>query len=227
MIFIKRKNIEREKHLRKKDVFKNIFLFLFLGGAFLFFFFSLAKFYKSSYCDRKLNGFKFAERKKISYFDEYSGKFLILYFGYTGCRSVCSIMMKKLADAYSLLDDKTRRIVRVVMVGLDPENDTPERMGKYVKSFNENFSWKLLPKKELNKVASALGIEAVVTGDGEIEHSSYAVLVDDRGYAELMFPVEMNSYEIASDIEKIVREKDGGIWSNVCVLLNSVDSINK
>jgi protein SCO1/2 len=223
MIFLRKKNIDREKLLKRKDAFGNIFLFLFLGGAFMFFLFSLLEFYKSSYCKENFNGFRFAERKKIFHFTEYSGKFLILYFGYTSCPGVCSTMMKKLADAYSLLDKKVQNMVDVVMVGLDPENDTPERMERYVKSFNESFSWKLLPKKELDKVVNALGIEAVVLEDGVIEHSSYAVLIDDKGYAELMFPIELNPYEIASDIEKIVRKNDGGILSDVCVLLNSAD----
>ena len=56
----------------------------------------------------------------------------ILYFGYTFCPDICPLDIYRNAEAVDLLD-KNEISVTPVFVSIDPERDTPEVIGDFVK----------------------------------------------------------------------------------------------
>ena len=66
--------------------------------------------------------------------DSYRGKVVILYFGYTHCPDVCPTTLANLSEVLKRLDTRAYD-VSVLFVSVDPDRDTPEVLGPYVRNF--------------------------------------------------------------------------------------------
>ena len=59
----------------------------------------------------------------------------ILFFGFTTCPDICPTTLSVLAETVKPL----KATPRVVMVSVDPDRDTPEKLRQYVPAFNPDF----------------------------------------------------------------------------------------
>jgi protein SCO1/2 len=66
------------------------------------------------------------------------GQPVLVFFGFAHCPDVCPAVLHKLATIQKSSPDKLRK-VRVVMISVDGERDTPEVMRAYVRSFSPDF----------------------------------------------------------------------------------------
>ena len=66
------------------------------------------------------------------------GKVVVLSFGYTHCPDVCPTELLTQSDVLKQLGAQSKD-VQVVFASVDPERDTPELVGKYVKQFDPSF----------------------------------------------------------------------------------------
>ena len=69
---------------------------------------------------------------------DFRGRYMLVFFGFTHCPDVCPAELQVMADALGQLGPKAAEIVPV-FITLDPERDTPEVVGAYVKNFGPNF----------------------------------------------------------------------------------------
>jgi protein SCO1/2 len=155
---------------------------------------------------RPYHGLEVKEGKRLPLlFPEYEGKVLVLYFGYTHCPDICPRMLQNLKSALAKLDNSAKNGIQVLMISLDPERDTPEILEGYVKKFDPRFEGKLLPEKDLKRIAGSLGIASLTGEEGYIEHIGYAIALDRKGYPRLLFPPEITPEEIATDLTRLAR----------------------
>lgn len=68
----------------------------------------------------------------------YSGKVVVMFFGYTQCPDICPTTMTELSQAMKVLGSSASD-VQVLFVTLDPDRDTPELLKQYVPSFDKRF----------------------------------------------------------------------------------------
>jgi protein SCO1/2 len=66
---------------------------------------------------------------------DYRGKLMLIFFGFTHCPDVCPTSLQLIAGALDKLGAKAQRVVPV-FVTVDPERDTPEVMKDYVATFD-------------------------------------------------------------------------------------------
>lgn len=71
---------------------------------------------------------KDTEGKPYDLLKETKGRPTLVYFGYTYCPDVCSLVMSNVAIAEAKLSPAEREKLRVVFVTTDPARDTPKRM---------------------------------------------------------------------------------------------------
>ena len=72
--------------------------------------------------------------------DDLKGFWSILFLGYTNCPDICPLTMAELKQFYEGLDEpEIKDDLRIVMVSVDAERDTPETMANYVSLFNRDF----------------------------------------------------------------------------------------
>lgn len=65
----------------------------------------------------------------------YSGKYRLMFFGYTYCPDVCPTGLTDISNALDQLGDTAEKIVPL-FVSVDHERDTPEQLREYVQYFH-------------------------------------------------------------------------------------------
>jgi protein SCO1 len=136
--------------------------------------------------------------------DDFTGKAVLLYFGYTSCPDVCPTTLAALADALDELGSR-RDEVQVVMVTVDPARDTPELLASYVAHFDPSFIGLGGTAGEIATAASAYGIyyqkgEGTVETGYEVDHTAQVMLIDPQGRYREVLPFGLDGAAIAGDV---------------------------
>jgi protein SCO1/2 len=111
----------------------------------------------------------------------------LVSFGYTFCPDVCPMTLSVKRQALADLSPSQRQKVVPLMVTVDPERDTLERLEQYLAFFDEGLIGARGDEAELKDVMSRYGVisRRVETPDSAIEytidHSSALYLVDRDG----------------------------------------------
>jgi protein SCO1/2 len=138
------------------------------------------------------------------------GQVVVLSFGYTFCPDVCPATLVELAQVRAILGEVAKRM-RVLFITLDPERDTPERLGIYTRAFDPTFLGLTGTPSQLAQVREAYGVTAtqeVVAGTAAAyltAHSAYTYVVDPEGRLRLVFPFGMAVEEMVHDIKRLLR----------------------
>jgi protein SCO1/2 len=141
---------------------------------------------------------------------EERGKVVALWFGYTFCPDVCPTTLAELSQARQRLGKDAGRL-RVVMVTVDPERDTPARLREYVNAFSGAFTALTGPPDRLAAVRKAYGVVAekrVVSGTSAaylIDHSAFVYVVDPAGQLRVMFPFGMSIDDMVHDFKLLLQ----------------------
>ncbi|GIK66932.1 MAG: electron transporter SenC [Chloroflexota bacterium] len=70
--------------------------------------------------------------------DDYRGKVVLIYFGFTTCPDICPTTLAEIRQVMSDLGEDAAN-VQFVMVTIDPERDTLDKLKAYVETFNTSF----------------------------------------------------------------------------------------
>lgn len=123
---------------------------------------------------------------------DYRGKHLLVFFGFTNCPDICPMTMARLSRIYEALG--TPEDLQVVMVTVDPANDTPEIIHDYAQGFHPAFDGLGGPQEALDAAAARFYIGHGQGGQGEIIHGSQVLLVDPQGRLSRVYNDEMQMY---------------------------------
>ncbi len=139
------------------------------------------------------------------------GKWSLLFFGYTFCPDVCPVTMSKLGKLNEALRADTDFADRLqyLMVTVDPERDTPERLKQYVTYFDPGFMGLTGDLQGLYDFAIGLNaIFARVPVDEEgnylMDHSANIVLINPQGEYVGFFKSPHVTANIAQALKSIV-----------------------
>ena len=141
---------------------------------------------------------------------DYRGKLVLIYFGYTFCPDICPATLANVGQALRDLGSRADDI-QVIMVSLDPERDTPEKLSDYVDQFHPSMIGITGSKEKLDEVASLYGIfyQKAEGSDATgylIDHTATLLVLDREGYLKLVFPFGVTSQEIADDLKYMLRQ---------------------
>lgn len=70
--------------------------------------------------------------------EDFKGKYMLIYFGYSFCPDVCPTDLQKMARALDLAKQRAEKI-QPIFITIDPERDTPEQLKSYVSNFHPNL----------------------------------------------------------------------------------------
>lgn len=139
---------------------------------------------------------------------DFRGKLVLLYFGYTFCPDVCPTTLNELKKAQAALG-KSAGDVQVIMVSVDPERDTPEKLGEYLLHFDPSFIGLTGTEEELLTAATPLGIffskdEGTAATGYLVNHTATVSLIDADGYLRLVYPYGTTGADIAADAKRLL-----------------------
>lgn len=112
----------------------------------------------------------------------FSGQWSLVFFGFTTCPDICPTTLGVLAEAVKELPEPPQ----VVMVTVDPERDTPERLRNYVPAFNPSFRGFVGSFDETVSLAEQLNVAfGKIPGDQPgtytMDHTASIVLISPEG----------------------------------------------
>jgi protein SCO1/2 len=114
------------------------------------------------------------------------GIWTIVFFGFTHCPDICPTTLAMLNETYSKLKDSEKERVQVVMISLDPERDTVEKLAEYVPYFNPAFTGVTGNKHLIRRLTAELNVaynQVPLSGDDyTVDHSTQLILVNPMGH---------------------------------------------
>lgn len=113
------------------------------------------------------------------------GKVLAVVFGYGKCGDVCAKRLASTIKAYDSLAAAERSQVKMIMVTVDPERDTPEGIAKYAAGIHAGLVGVTGKPEEIKAVADAFGADyrkfSTPDGDYVMEVSALTYLIGADG----------------------------------------------
>ena len=110
----------------------------------------------------------------------------MVFFGFTNCPDICPTTLATLNAMYEDLGDSEKENLQIVMVSLDPERDTVEKMALYVPYFNEDFIGVTGNPYSILGLSTQLTIAYTKVDLGEdnytVDHSTQVVLINPKGH---------------------------------------------
>ena len=119
---------------------------------------------------------------------DFRGKLVLVYFGYTYCPDICPTALAATAEGLKLLTPEELARVAVIFISVDPERDTPARLKEYAEFFHPAIVGVTGSPEELAGIARRYGVfyarQSVETAGGGyvVDHTSdtYVVGVDGK-----------------------------------------------
>jgi protein SCO1/2 len=138
----------------------------------------------------------------------YRGKVVILAFGFTSCPDVCPTTLATLAETRKMLGERADQL-QVLYITVDPETDSPERLRKYLGSFDPSFVGGTGTADELAAVRENYGIAATrktAGGSATFSHSSFTYLIDRKGSLRALMPYGQSSDAYVHDVQVLLGQ---------------------
>jgi protein SCO1/2 len=139
--------------------------------------------------------------------EDFRGKAVVLFFGFTHCPDVCPTTLAEVAQAIRTLGSDAER-VQLLMVTVDPERDTQEALAKYVTAFDPRFLGLRGDLAATKKAASEFKIyfEKRKQGDGyTVDHSAQSYVIDPQGRLRLLVRHDRIAQDLAPDLRTILK----------------------
>jgi protein SCO1/2 len=140
--------------------------------------------------------------------DEFKGKVVVVFFGYTQCPDVCPTTLAELAAVKKKLGDDGSKVVGV-FVSVDPERDTPEVIKAYVNSFGADFVALRGSVDETKAVARDFKVffakvPGKVEGSYTMDHTAGSYVFDTQGRIRLFERYGTAPDALASDLKALI-----------------------
>lgn len=126
--------------------------------------------------------------------DIFLGQWHLVFFGFTHCPDICPTTLQQLSRVKQQLGEVGVDVSpRIVLVSVDPERDSADVIGQYVKYFGDDNLGVTGDLQELQKLTSGLGIyfakQSAVDGQAgyNVDHSSAVLLLDPDGKFHALF----------------------------------------
>lgn len=133
--------------------------------------------------------------------EDFAGKYRIVYFGYTYCPDVCPLDLTKIMAGFKLLEKsdpaKAARI-QPIFITVDPARDTPATLKTYVAAFHPRLVGLTGPAEEIERVKKTFAVVAAKEGDPKatkdylVSHSRTPFFFGPDGKPIALVPVDDN-----------------------------------
>ena len=143
---------------------------------------------------------------KPRHLQDFRGKAVVLFFGFTRCPDVCPTTLADTAQALKSLGPLADR-VQVLMVTVDPERDKPDVLKSYVTAFNPGFLGLYGDEDATRRAAKEFKVYFEKRKEGDdytMDHSGQSYVLDPQGRLRLLVRPERIPSDLAADLKTIL-----------------------
>ncbi len=141
--------------------------------------------------------------------EDFRGRFMLVFFGFTYCPDVCPTALQVMAAALDKLGAKAEQITPV-LITVDPERDTPEQMAMYVKSFHPKLVGLTGSPAEIEAVTKAYRVYYKRVADPKssagytMDHSAIIYVMGPDGVFRTHFAYTVNADAMADRLDRLL-----------------------
>ncbi|MEE4670546.1 SCO family protein [Pseudomonas alliivorans] len=143
--------------------------------------------------------------------DELKGKWTLVFFGYTYCPDICPTTLAQLRDIRTKLPQEAVHNMRVVLVSVDPDRDTPQQLKQYLGYFDPRYIGLTAPVADIQKLASALSIPFIPADTSKpgytVDHSGNLALIGPDGRQRGFIRSPLNAQKLMAQLP-VLLERD-------------------
>jgi len=135
---------------------------------------------------------------------DFRGKVVALYFGYSHCPDVCPTTLANLTEMLGKVGSPD---VRVLFVTVDPDRDTDSVMSDYAKAFSPQVVGLRATPNELANLARTYRVAYDVKRGPpyEVTHSNAVFFFDREGRARLVTTDTTDTTAMAEDVKRLLN----------------------
>lgn len=140
----------------------------------------------------------------------YSGKFMMVFFGFSHCQDVCPTELQVMTAAMQQLGSQADQIVPI-FVSIDPERDTTNVMADYVKAFDPRLQGLTGTPEQIAEIARAYHAyykkipNEKNPSDYEMDHTSIIYIMGPDGAFIKHFNYTTDANALAEDLKKVLK----------------------
>ena len=133
----------------------------------------------------------------------------LVFFGFTHCPDVCPTTLALLANVQKQVAQQDPAVsgIKVALISVDPERDTPEQLGSYIASFRGDFIGLTGSASEIVKATRAFGVAAarVDLGGGNytMDHSAAVFALDSQARIVAVFTPPLSAAALSRDLARL------------------------
>ncbi len=134
----------------------------------------------------------------------------LVAFGFTACPDICPTMLLGVHQGLESLGEDAARVAPI-FVSVDPERDTPERVGAYVAAFDARILGLSGSPQALARVARNYMVHYEKRALGEaadaytIDHTALIYLIDAQQHIRALISTDAGPQQVAADIAAAVQ----------------------
>ena len=142
--------------------------------------------------------------------DDFKGKAVVLFFGYTHCPDVCPTTLSDMAQALNLLGKEADK-VQVLFVTVDPARDTQALLAQYVPAFNPGFLGLYGDEAATAQVAKEFHAfyqkqQGKNSQSYNVDHTAGSFVFDPSGKLRLFIKYGASAESMAHDLHALLIE---------------------
>ena len=144
---------------------------------------------------------------------DFAGRYLVVYFGYTFCPDVCPLDMQKLGAGLRVLEARNLQLAEKIVplfVSVDPGRDTPEVLEQFTANFHPRLIGATGTREQIDAMTERYGVYyALGDDDGSgnylVNHSANVLLFNPEGDPLAIIPTDIEPEAVADEIERWAR----------------------
>lgn len=144
---------------------------------------------------------------KNMHFSDMIGKNMIVVMIYTTCKTACPLLVADMKKVKSQIPEDLLKETNLVLVSIDPETDTPEKLNSFAKTnkmYGEPWIFLRSNEDDTKEFANILSMKYKKISPIEFSHSNIISIFNKKG--EMMSQEEgagINAEKVVAELKKI------------------------
>jgi protein SCO1/2 len=141
--------------------------------------------------------------------EDFRGKVVLLYFGYTWCPDICPTTLAVFSAVLNEMSEGESSMVQPIFISVDPARDSLERLQEYSHYFHEKLIGVTGEPAAVAETAALYGVayRAVSpdeTGNYAVDHSADSYLIDQQGKLVKRLPHGTSGENLLAEIRALL-----------------------
>ncbi|MCL6310460.1 SCO family protein [Pseudomonas syringae] len=141
--------------------------------------------------------------------DGLKDQWTLMFFGYTFCPDICPTTLAQIKQIRAELPEETVKRMRVVLVSVDPNRDTPQQLKQYLGYFDPQYIGLTAPVADIQTLANAVSIPFIPADTSKpnyfVDHSGNLALIGPDGTQRGFIRAPLNNQKLVKQLPGLLE----------------------